>query len=360
MLRAHVAKRLGDFQLDVALDVAAGSTLVLVGESGAGKTTLLRVLAGLDAADGGRIDVGGECWLDGESALARPAWQRDVGYLFQNYALFPHLSVAENVAFGLRAAGRSRGDVRTRTDAMLARFNLVPLAGRRPGALSGGQQQRVALARALALEPALLLLDEPLSALDLQTRRSVRGELRRLLAELPCVTIFVTHSPMEALVFGDRIAVLESGRVSQLGTRDELLRHPRSAYVAEFMGVNLFRGRLLAEGASASAAMRVRTAEGTLTIGTADDAGDELFVAVSPREITLSVAPPVGSAQNVLRGTVRELVAEPPFGERVRVALDSSPPVVAEVTAEAVAALGLREGMAVYASFKATGATPYR
>jgi molybdate transport system ATP-binding protein len=266
--------------------------------------------------------------------------------------------VRENVAFGLRARGGRGADVERRVDAELTRVGLKDLGARQPGELSGGQQQRVALARALILEPRLLLLDEPLSALDLQTRRTVRGELRRLLADLPCTTVFVTHSPIEALLFGDSIAVLEQGKVSQVGSRDELLRRPRTAYVAEFMGVNLLQGRA-GEG-SAAGTTEVTTRDGTVTVATGDTvSAEELFVAVSPREITLYRTPPDGSARNLYRGRVVELVPEPPFGERVRVVLDTHPPLVAEVTRAAAAELELVEGQELFASFKATGAIAY-
>jgi molybdate transport system ATP-binding protein len=293
-----------------------------------------------------------------EAGVALPAWERSIGYVAQDYALFPHLTVSENVAFGLRAGGGlARRAVRDRVNATLARLDLTGLAARRPAALSGGQQQRVALARALVLEPSLLLLDEPLSALDLGTRQTIRGELRELLARLRCTTLYVTHSPLEAIVFGDRIAVIEAGQLTQVGTREELLTHPRTPYVATLLGVNLFRGRIVDR--DQAGVVRVRTGDGTLAV--ADPGGDgDVFVTVSPREITLHLEPPAGSAQNVFYGPTLELVPEPPTGERVRVALRTSPPLVAEVTRQAVEALGLSKGLWVYASFKASGVTAYR
>jgi len=357
VLRAALAKRLGALALTADIEVESGSTLALVGESGAGKSTLLRLLAGLAHADEGRIVLDDRAWFDRAARVAVPAWQREVGYLAQDYALFPHISVFENVAFGLRAQGLDRHTTRLRVDGVLARFSIQDLAARRPDQLSGGQQQRVALARALVLEPRLLLLDEPLSALDLQTRRSVRGKLRRTLAALPCATIYVTHNPLEAIVFGDRIAVLEAGRITQNGVPDDLLRHPRSAYIAEFMGVNLLQGSVAAgEG---SGLVRVRTPFGSVVAVDPGGPG-EVLVALNPREITLHLTPPGGSAQNVFFGRIVELVPEPPFGERVRVALATSPPLVAEVTRHAVESLGLREGLEVHAAFKATGLVPYR
>lgn len=357
MLELRVSSRRngGGFALEAAFEAPSGATTVIVGESGAGKTSVLRLAAGLDRPYAGRIVLDGEVYADAEAGIHRPAWRRDVGYLPQDYALFPHLTVAENVAFGLRAGGVPRRDVGSRVSEALKRTGIADLARRAPATLSGGQQQRAALARALVLNPRLLLLDEPLAALDLQTRRQVRGELRRLLAALGATTLYVTHSPLEALLFGDRIVVLEGGRVTQIGDRDELLRHPRSRYVAELVGTNFFAGRAAAAGAGAI----VRTADGVLAISPADDPGD-LFVTVDPRQITLHAQHPEGSAQNVFTGPIVELAPEPPGGERVRVVLGTRPPLVAEVTREAVGAMGLAEGVTVHASFKATGIRPYR
>ena len=356
-LFAQFAKQLGGFDLAVDLTADAGSTLVLVGESGAGKTTILSILAGLLHPDRGTIRLDGTTYFASEEGIVLPPDARSVGYVFQEYALFPHLSVFENVAFGLRAQALPRTVIRTRVGEMLAQLGISDLAGRRPAGLSGGQQQRVALARALILRPQLLLLDEPLSALDLQTRREVRTELKRLLQALQGVTLFVTHNPFEAVVFGDSISVVEEGRITQVGPREELLRHPRSRYVAELMGLNFFAGRVARREPSGLA--EVHTREGVVRIVDAGESED-VFVAVDPREITLHTVQPSGTAQNVFSGAIVQLVPEPPFGERVRVILDTRPPLVAEITAHAVQTLGLREGLKVFASFKATAARGYR
>ena len=236
MLEVSLGFRRGAFNLEAEFRVAERETLVLAGESGAGKSTLLHLLAGLLHPDRGRISVDGAAWFDANTALHRPAHVRPVGYVAQDYALFPHLSARENVAFGLRALGLSAAEIASRVAAALEQFALTEFANRRSGELSGGQRQRVALARALILEPRLLLLDEPLSALDLRTRRTVRGELKRLLAETPCITVLVTHSPAEALALGGRVAVLEAGRIVGVGTPEQLLRDSPSEYVAEFFG----------------------------------------------------------------------------------------------------------------------------
>lgn len=355
MLDADVAKTLGRFDLSVRLTGEAGRTLVLVGASGAGKTTILNLLTGLMHPDRGTIRVDDAVYFSSERGVAVPPDARDIGYVFQEYALFPHLSVAENVAFGLRAQRYPRTVARDRVRAILDQLGLGDLGARRPPSLSGGQQQRVALARAIVLEPRLLLLDEPLSALDLQSQREVRTELRRFLSTLPCITVLVTHDPLEAVIFGDTIAVVEAGRIVQTGTRDDLLMTPRSRYVAELMGLNFFKGRIASRDPSGLA--EIDTGDGRLRI--VDPGQDDVFVAVSPREITLHTAAPASTAQNVFYGRIVQLVPEPPLGERVRIALDSRPPLVAEVTAHAVQTLGLREGLAVYASFKATAAKGY-
>jgi molybdate transport system ATP-binding protein len=356
VLRATLVRRLGDFELACALEAAAGAPVVVVGESGSGKTTLLRLLAGLDHPDNGRIEVGGRVWYDGAGSLFVPPDLRPVGYVSQNYALFPHLDAIENVAFGLRGQGMARAAARARALAMLERLGVGDLAGRRPRQLSGGQQQRVALGRALILEPEVLLLDEPLSALDVETRHAVRGELRQLLGTLSCATVLVTHSPLEALVFGERIVVLERGRVAQVGDRAALLRQPRTRYVATLLGLNLLPGRVTARNPGGM--VTLDTDRGTVTVADASP-GDELFVAISPEHVMLSLESPVGSARNVFVGPIEELVPEPPFGDRLRVVIGPAPSFVAEVTAAAAHQLGLAVGMRVHAAFKATSVSAY-
>jgi len=357
VLRASIVRNRPGFRLEAELAVDRASTLVVVGENGAGKTTLLRVLAGLESADAGEIVLDEQVYGSGSARPMVPAWQRNVGYVGQDAALFPHLTAFENVAFGLRAQGLRGRWIRTRVGEALERLTVAGLAKRRPHELSGGERQRVALARALVLEPALLLLDEPLSGLDVQTQRTTRGVLRHVLAEARCATIYVTHAASEAVMFGDRIAVLEAGQVTQQGTRDDLLRHPRTPYVADLMGVNLYRGTLAYRDFAGLA--EVQTTEATLSV--VDPGGDEdVFVLVIPREVTLFLERPEGSALNTFYGPIAELTPEPPFGERVRVAVDSTPPIVAEVTRHAVETMGLKPGQPVFASFKASGVFTYR
>jgi molybdate transport system ATP-binding protein len=352
VLALKLASRLGAFELEAELDVADRAVMVVVGESGSGKTTLLRCIAGLERPERGRIAVDGEPWFDAEKAVWRPAAERSVGVVTQDVALFPHLSVSENVAFGLRAQRVAAGERQQRTALALERLGVAALAARKPHELSGGQQQRVAIARAIVLEPRLLLLDEPLSALDAASRRTIRAELRRLFHELTCTTVYVTHSPAEALSFGERITVLEAGRVSQTGSRESLMRSPRSPYVAEFLGVNLFRGSLATS--LSPDATRIALPQGELVVSERAADGDAAVV-VRPRDITLALERPAGTARNVFEGAIEELLPEPPDGELVRVSLASRPPLIAEVTRQAVDALGLVPGRRVFASFKAAG-----
>jgi len=353
MLELEVQKRLGEFALEAKLEAPAGGTLVLVGESGAGKTTLLRLVAGLTAPDRGSISLGGEVLADAGTRRWLPPERRPVGYVPQDYALFPHLSVEANVGFGLGVRRMPDAERRSRVHAMIERLELGALRARRPHELSGGQRQRVALARALVVEPQALLLDEPLAALDVDTRRRTRAELASLLPQLGCVTLYVTHQPAEALLFGQRIAVLEAGRVTQVGSRDELLQRPRTRHIAEFLGTNLFQAT--AARREASGLLRLTVEGGEIFVAEADAPNGPLFALVDPREITLATAPQSTSAQNVLRGRVTEVQLEPPRGDRVRVRIDSRPKVVAELTRAAAEAMQLKPGAEVWASFKATG-----
>ncbi|WP_376795358.1 ABC transporter ATP-binding protein [Thermogemmatispora sp.] len=373
--RRSSAERASHFRLTISLQAEAGHTTVLLGESGAGKSTVLRLLAGLLRPRRGQMILDGTCYFDSERGLFVPPQERPIGYVFQDYLLFPHLTVFENIAFGLRAQGLPGPEVRRRTEAAIEQMRLSGLAGRRPAQLSGGQQQRVALARALVLQPRLLLLDEPLAALDVQTQREVRQELRRLLSEIGITTIFVTHNHLEALLFGDQILVLDNGQVIQQGSRRELLERPRSAYIAELVGLNFLRGRLVTREAGSLCTLAINGAHhpwqvsAILDEGESAEAGpaDEACVVVDPRSITLYRTPPEGSARNLFAGEIVQILPlsagqGPAHDGRVRVsiAIDPSlPPLTAEITEESLQRLELHEGSHVYAGFKATEARAY-
>lgn len=339
--------RLGTFDVDVAWEVLSGETLALVGPSGAGKSTCLSLVAGLLRPHEGRITCAGEVWCDTARGIDVPPHRRRVGLLFQDFALFPHLTVAGNVAYGARARGRSASAGREWMD----RLGLAPHAGRPVGALSGGERQRVALARALASGPAALLLDEPFASLDVATRARVRGELRTFLRETGLPTVIVAHDPIDALALGDRLVVVEQGRVTQAGTRDDLLLRPRTPFVAELTGLNVYRAELAAGRGLKEAR------SGPVVFHVLADARDgAVFLAFPPREVTLARERLGGSPQNAFPGTVRELL---PLADRVRVIVDVGVPLSAEVTREAAASLHLADGAAVWASVKATAIDVY-
>jgi molybdate transport system ATP-binding protein len=341
----------GAFRLEAAFAVRDGETLVLVGPSGAGKSTCLALAAGLLWPDAGRVACGGEVWCDVARGVGVPAERRRVGLLFQDYALFPHLTVRENVRYGPAARRRAPAAVAAAASRWIERLGLRDLEDRGVGALSGGERQRVALARALAAEPRVLLLDEPFGSLDVATRGAVRSELRALLAGCGLPSVLVTHDAVDALAFGDRIAVLEQGRVSQLGTRADLLAEPRSAFVAELAGLNLYRVEL-----AAGRGLKAARAAGVTFHVLADDRSGPALLAFAPSEVALSAHRNPGSAQNAFAGRVKELL---PMPDRVRVVLDVGVVLAAEVTREAAASLGIVPGRRLWAEVKATAIRVY-
>ncbi|KOV82854.1 ABC transporter ATP-binding protein [Nocardia sp. NRRL S-836] len=335
----------GSFSLDLDLTIAPGEVVALLGPNGAGKTTALRALAGLLPLTGGRITVGGATW-DGPGAFL-PAEDRPIGVVFQDYLLFAHMSALENVAFGLRARGTRRATARAVAADWLGRVGLADHALAKPRTLSGGQAQRVALARALATGPSLLLLDEPLAALDAGTRLQVRAELGRHLADFTGHTLIVTHDPLDAMVLADRLVILEGGRVVQEGPPAEVARRPRTGYVADLVGLNLYRGT--ADGTA------VALAEGgTLTV--AAPARGAVHVAFPPTAVSLHLDRPTGSPRNTWPVTV---AAVEQHAHTTRVRLDGAPPVLADITTATLADLRLRPGDEVWAAVKATETHTY-
>ncbi|HKT43435.1 MAG TPA: ABC transporter ATP-binding protein [Gaiellaceae bacterium] len=326
-----MARLLLDFTLplrafDLELKLPVERTLALVGPSGAGKTSALRVVAGLVEPARGGVSLDGAPWT------GVPPEERRVGFVFQDYALFPHMSVRANVAF----AGPV-GD-------LLERFHIAHLADARPRDLSGGERQRVALARALARKPSVLLLDEPLAALDAHTKAAVRSELRELLHELALPTILVTHDYEDAAALADEVGVLVEGKMRQVAPPAELVARPNDAFVASFTGANLLRGR------ARRGELTEVVLEGGERVFSTDEAEGEVGVVVYPWEVSVARGHAEGeSALNVIRGEVRSVVE---VGNRVRVRVG---PVTAEVTASSAHRLDLASGGVAYATFKATG-----
>lgn len=346
-LDAHLVRRLGTFELDVPLDVAAGEVVAVLGPNGAGKSTAFRCLAGLLPLDAGHVRLDGDALDEPAAGRFVPPERRPVAVVFQDYLLFAHLSVLENVAFGLRARGVPARRARAEAGAWLDRVGLADKAGVRPGTLSGGQAQRVALARALVTSPRLLLLDEPLAALDAGTRNEVRRDLRRHLGAVDGVRLLVTHDPVDAYALADRVVILEAGRIVQQGSLAEVTARPRSRYIAELVGVNLLTGRRDGDALVTAAGGRIVPADAPEGDG---------FAVIQPHAVALYRTPPDGSPRNVWRCTVGDVDQRL---DRVRVRLDGAVALVAEITPAALAGLGLRPGDEVHAAVKATEIATY-
>ncbi|MGH8775268.1 MAG: ABC transporter ATP-binding protein [Jiangellaceae bacterium] len=346
-LSARVVVVLGDFELDIAVSADRGEVVALLGPNGAGKSTVLATLAGLLRPDTGQIALDGEVLVDTSRGVYVRPQERRVGMVVQDYLLFPYMSALENVAFGLRARGVPREVARAEASEWLERMGLGAQARHRPAQLSGGQAQRVALARALVVNPRLLLLDEPLAALDASTRPAVRADLRRHLAAYEGSTVVVTHDPLEAMVLGDRVVVLEHGHIVQEGAPADLARHPRTDYVARLVGLNLLSGR--ADG-------RLVTVAADSAVALAHDASGPVHVAFPPSAVTLSLHRPDGSARNTWPGRVADVEQH---GDLVRITVDGPVPLLADVTPLAVAELSIAPGVEVWSAVKAAEVTVY-
>ncbi len=347
-LSAQIALRLGTLDLHADLDVKPGELLALLGPNGAGKSTVLRCLAGLAPIDSGVITIDVVVVDDPSTDTFVEPENRPIGFVFQNYLLFEHMSVLENVAYGLRARKTPKVEARRIAREWLDRVRLADYADQRPRALSGGQAQRAALARALATNPRLLLLDEPLAALDAGTRSGVRRDLRRHLASFDGMRILVTHDPVDAYALADRVAILDSGRIVQVGTLAEVTAHPRSRYVADLVGVNLVTG-VVTDG--------VLTTEAGARVVIADALPGLSFAVIRPHSISLVREPAVGSsARNTWFGTIADIDR---LGDRARIGIDGQLPLVAEITAASLEALQLRPGDEIHASAKATDIEVY-
>jgi molybdate transport system ATP-binding protein len=343
----HVTRSAG-FRLDLELTIAPGQVVALLGPNGAGKTTALRTLAGLLPITEGEIRLGNEVW-DQPPGVFVPTEHRPIGVVFQDYLLFNHMTALDNVAFGLRARGTPRAAARATAQTWLTKVGLDDHRAKKPRALSGGQAQRVALARALATDPGLLLLDEPLAALDASTRVQIRAELGRHLAEYPGHTLLVTHDPLDAMVLADHLVIVEDGQTVQTGPPAQVARQPRTDYVAQLVGLNLYRGK--ADGTT----VLLDGDAGRFTI--AEPATGPVHVAFPPTAVSLHPEPPTGSPRNCWPVTVTHVEQH---AHTVRVRLDGVPPVLADVTPATVAELHLTPGTPLYATVKATETTTYR
>jgi molybdate transport system ATP-binding protein len=347
MLEADIQLRLSRLNLDAAFTVASGEVLALLGPNGSGKSTTLRALVGLLPLAGGRIVLDGTVLEDPAQKVKIPPERRPISLMFQDYLLFPHLSALENVAFGLRAKGTDKKIARDKASEAMARLGLDDLGEAKPGSMSGGQQQRVAMARALVTDPKLLLLDEPLAALDVSTKTDVRRLLREVLRRSEAANVLVTHDLLDAVALGDRMVVIENGGIVQTGTPAEVTARPRSQYVADLVGVNLLRG----------------TARGTAL--DLDDGGQlvieppatgPILAVVAPAAVSVSRQRPEGPAQNIWPGQIRAVDL---MGDRVRVRIEGKPSITAEVPPAAVDELKLDDGGELWASVNPDAITMY-
>ncbi|MDQ4117984.1 MAG: ABC transporter ATP-binding protein [Actinomycetota bacterium] len=341
-----------EFSLEVTLDVAPGEVVVVLGPNGAGKSTLLGILSGLLRPDAGRLRVGDRTLVDAASGAFVPPHRRGVGFLAQQALLFPHMTALANVAFGPRAHGVPKPEAEQRARTLLDDVGVRELAGRKPSQLSGGQQQRVALARALAPQPGLLLLDEPLAALDVDATPAMRTLLRRVIRDGKQTALMVTHDALDALVLGDRVVVLDRGRIAEEGPAREVLARPRSAFSARIAGLDLVPGTATGAG--------LRTGDGVEIIGEplGVDAGEPAVAVFPPSAVSVFLDRPSGSPRNVF--PVR-LSALEPRGDTIRLRAAPRDPrgpswvdgLAADVTPAAVAELGVDPGAEVWFAVKA-------
>ena len=351
-LTVDIRARRGAFEVRASFGAAPGETVALLGPNGSGKSTIVWAIAGLLEPEG-TITLDGET-LDGDATHVATE-ERPIGVVFQDLLLFPHLSARENVAFPLRARGVERAQARARASRALERLGVSDGSDAKPRELSGGQAQRVALARALVAEPKLLLLDEPMSALDVGARQRIRDVVREEVSRFPGIRILVTHDPVEASTLADRLVLMEDGRVTQVGTPQEIRDAPTSRYAADLVGVNAFRGQLRR---SEDGGGSIQVGGGTIFVPWPEDGDEGEVVAVlRPADVTLSLDPPSGSARNAFRGRVTSVAMD---GDRARVRLSTDPPLVAEVTTPSVDRLGVRDGIEIWASFKAVEVTVLR
>lgn len=342
-LRASFTARRGTFEVAIDLDVADGETRGLLGPNGAGKSTVVDALIGTLELARGEIEI------DGERVDRSPPEERPIGVCFQDDLLFPRLSAIENVAFPLRSRNVAKAEARERAAGLLARLAPSVDPGARPVTLSGGEAQRVALARALAPEPRLLLLDEPFANVDVSARPGLRALVRDVARTFGGATVLIAHEPLDALTLADRVTLLESGRMTQSGTPDEIRTSPRSAYAADLVGLNLFVGELEPQD-DGSAILRTPLGDIAVAPERRVAHGTRAIASVRPIDVSVHTREPEGSARNVIAGPIEEIAID---GERARIRVGSSPPITAELTTGSIGRLELRRGVHAWASFKA-------
>lgn len=347
MLNAQLNVHIGQFGLDIALTLEAGQVVALLGPNGAGKTTALRALAGLRPLSGGYIELDGQTLDAPDRRLFVPPEKRPIGVVFQDYLLFPHLSTLDNVAFGPRRHGMPKAQARELAATWLNRMGLAEFGARKPRQLSGGQAQRVALARALSVSPKLLLLDEPLAALDAKTRVDTRAELHQHLRDHDGATLIVTHDPLDAMMLADHLVVIEDGAVVQQGDASTITAAPRTDYIARLVGLNLYQGIATGTGV---------TLPGGFTLTTTQALSGNVFAAFSPAAVSLHLHTPEGSPRNTWQATITGIHRH---GDNLRVQLDGPIITAADITPAAAAALRLTPGQQIWAAVKAAETRAY-
>jgi molybdate transport system ATP-binding protein len=343
-LDADFAVHRDSFVVEMRLQVRDGETMALVGPNGAGKSTVIEAIAGLLPLDRGSIRV------DAEPIERRPPDQRPIGVVFQDGLLFPHLSALDNVAFPQRAGGASKGASRTHAAELLAALAPEVRGSARPRHLSGGERQRVALARAVGAGPRVLLLDEPLSAVDVSARAALRTLLRDIIGSFAGACVLVAHDPFDALTLADRVAILEGGRIVQTGTADDIRAAPATTYAADLVGMNLFRGRFERDAGGGG---RLLTATGDIVVAWPEGISgpvEDAVAVIRPADVSIHLNRPQGSPRNVVHGGIIEIAY---LGDRARLRIASRPGLVAEITQHSLNRLGLAEGRHVFASYKA-------